>query len=99
MQHKNTDVAIEVKNVSKEFVMLQNRSNTLKQAVVNIVKRREKTILKAVDDVSFNVYKGEFFGIVGRNGSGKSTLLKLIAGVYEPTKGNIYVYGGLSPFI
>lgn len=99
MQHKNTDVAIEVKNVSKEFVMLQNRSNTLKQAVVNIVKRREKTILKAVDDVSFNVYKGDFFGIVGRNGSGKSTLLKLIAGVYEPTKGNIYVHGGLSPFI
>lgn len=93
------DIAIEIKNVSKEFVLPQNKNTTLKQAVVNIIKKDNKTILNVLNDITFNVHKGDFFGIVGRNGSGKSTLLKLIAGVYEPTKGNIYVHGGLSPFI
>lgn len=92
-------VAIEIKNLHKEFVLLQNKSTTLKQAVVNIVRKNNKTIYKVLDGVSFNVDEGDFFGIIGRNGSGKSTLLKLIAGVYEPTAGNIYVNGGLTPFI
>ena len=91
--------AIEVKNIHKEFVLLQNKSSTLKQAVVNIVKKNKKTIYKVLDGISFDVHEGDFFGIIGRNGSGKSTLLKLIAGVYEPTAGNIYVHGGLTPFI
>lgn len=95
----NKEIAVEVKNVSKEFVMLQNKNSTLKQAVVNIVRKNKKTIHQVLDDVSFKVYKGDFFGIVGRNGSGKSTLLKLIAGVYEPTAGNIYINGLLTPFI
>lgn len=95
----NKEIAVEVKNVSKEFVMLQNKNSTLKQAVVNIVRKNKKTVHQVLDDVSFKVYKGDFFGIVGRNGSGKSTLLKLIAGVYEPTAGNIYINGLLTPFI
>ena len=94
-----TEVAIEVKNIHKEFVLLQNKSTTLKQAVVNIVKKNHKTIYKVLDGVNFEINKGDFFGIIGRNGCGKSTLLKLIAGVYEPTAGNIYVHGGLTPFI
>jgi len=92
-------VAIEIKNIHKEFVLLHNKNSTLKQAAVNIFKKGPKTIYKALDGVSFNINKGDFFGIIGRNGSGKSTLLKLIAGIYEPTAGNIYVYGGLTPFI
>jgi len=50
-------------------------------------------------DVSFEIKKGEFFGIVGRNGSGKSTLLKLLAGIYAPDKGLVQVNGNLTPFI
>lgn len=92
-------VAIAVKDIHKEFVLRHNKSTTLKQAVVNIVKKDKKTIYKVLDGISFDVNEGDFFGIIGRNGSGKSTLLKLIAGVYEPTAGNIYVYGGLTPFI
>lgn len=94
-----TDIAIEVKNIHKQFILPQNRNTTLKQAVVNIVKKNNKTIFKVLDDVTFDIKKGDFFGIIGRNGSGKSTLLKLMAGVYEPTRGNVYVYGGLTPFI
>lgn len=95
----NKKVAIQVKDIHKEFILPQNKNTTLKQAVVNIVKKNRKTIYKVLDGVSFEVNEGDFFGIIGRNGSGKSTLLKLIAGVYEPTAGNIYVYGGLTPFI
>lgn len=95
----NKEVAIAIKDIHKEFVLPQNKNTTLKQAVVNIIKKNRKTIYKVLDGISFDVDKGDFFGIIGRNGSGKSTLLKLIAGVYEPTKGNIYVYGGLTPFI
>lgn len=95
----NDKVAIDIKDIHKEFILPQNKNSTLKQAVVNIVKKNHKTIYKVLDGVDFKINHGDFFGIIGRNGSGKSTLLKLIAGVYEPTAGNIYVHGGLTPFI
>ena len=53
----------------------------------------------ALDDVSFTVERGEFFGIVGRNGSGKSSLLKCLAGIYRTDEGRIYVDGRMSTFI
>lgn len=95
----NKDVAVSVKNIHKEFILPQSKNSTFKQTVVNIVKKNNKVTQKTLDGVSFDVYKGDFFGIVGRNGSGKSTLLKLIAGVYTPTEGSIEVHGGLTPFI
>ena len=55
--------------------------------------------LQALDDVSFAVAEGEFFGIVGRNGSGKSTLLKCLAGIYKVDRGRIRMRGRLSTFI
>jgi ABC-2 type transport system ATP-binding protein len=54
---------------------------------------------QVLKDISFEIKKGEFFGIVGRNGSGKSTLLKLLAGIYTPDSGIIQVNGKLTPFI
>ena len=56
-------------------------------------------MLQALQDVSFDVRQGEFFGIVGRNGSGKSTLLKCLAGIYGTDTGHIALNGRLSPFI
>jgi len=54
---------------------------------------------KTLDNISLSVEEGEFLGIVGRNGSGKSTLLKILAGIYQPTSGNVEVQGKLVPFI
>jgi ABC-2 type transport system ATP-binding protein len=92
--------AIKVDNVTKIFKLPHERHSSLKGLVVSLFRgamRFEKQ--KALNNVSFEIKKGEFFGIVGRNGSGKSTMLKLLAGIYEPTKGSIQINGKLTPFI
>lgn len=96
----NDDVAIRVSGVSKSFKLPHEKHGSVKNAFVNVFRGRttyeKQEVLK---DVSFEIKKGEFFGIVGRNGSGKSTLLKLLAGIYSPDKGAIQVNGKLTPFI
>lgn len=97
---KNNDIAIRVENVSKTFKLPHEKHTSLKGAFLNKVKQKKGyEIQEALKDVSFEVKKGEFFGIVGRNGSGKSTLLKCMAGVYTPNKGKIHINGKLVPFI
>ena len=62
-------------------------------------KDKDVDVQHALRGVTFDIKKGDFFGIVGRNGSGKSTLLKIIAEIYKPTKGNVTTHGKLVPFI
>lgn len=92
--------AIEVNNVSKTFKLPHEKQGSVKHVFINLFKSKKSYERQHVlDDVSFKVNSGEFFGIVGRNGSGKSTLLKLLAGIYSPNKGNLKVNGRLTPFI
>lgn len=94
------DFAIKVENVSKVFKLPHEKNSSIKSSVVNFYRRKKGYELQsALKDVSFEVKKGEFFGIIGRNGSGKSTMLKLLAGIYTPTKGQVHVRGSLTPFI
>lgn len=94
------DIAIKVENLSKTFKLPHEKYSSVKSVFVNFYKRKKTfEVQHALKDVSFQVKKGEFFGIVGRNGSGKSTLLKLIAGIYAPTKGKVTLNGSLTPFI
>jgi ABC-2 type transport system ATP-binding protein len=96
----DSKIAIKVDNVSKVFKLPNEKASSIKNLVVNFWRRdRAYTNLQVLENVSFEIKKGEFFGIVGRNGSGKSTLLKMMAGIYVPTKGNIQVNGKLTPFI
>ncbi len=79
------DIAISVSHVSKTFKIPHEKVSSLRGAAVSAFKRNKGyEEFKALDDVSFEVKKGEFFGIIGRNGSGKSTLLKILAGIYQP---------------
>ena len=99
MIKNNREVAIKIDEVSKDFNLPHELNNNLKQRLLHPLKRTSTEKQHALKDVSFEIKKGDFFGIVGRNGSGKSTLLKIIAEIYAPTKGNVTVNGSLTPFI
>lgn len=91
---------IEVNNVTIKFNMAKEKIDNIKEYMLKLVKKQlffeEFT---ALDNVSFNVKKGEIFGIVGLNGCGKSTILKIISGIYSPTKGSVKVNGSVAPLI
>jgi ABC-type polysaccharide/polyol phosphate transport system ATPase subunit len=91
--------AIEVRGLSKSFRIPTHRKDTLKERVLKPLARSEHRELQALQDVGFEVGRGEFFGVVGRNGSGKSTLLKLLASIYRADAGEIRVAGSIAPFI
>lgn len=98
MTDKN--IAVKIEHVSKFFRLPTEQTHSLRTAMVNRFKGikgyREQHVLK---DISFEVEKGDFFGIVGRNGSGKSTLLKIISQIYVPEKGTVEIDGKLVSFI
>jgi len=96
--HKK-QTAIKVENVSKTFKIPHEKINSVRGVFVNALKKKNYEEFKALDNVSFEVKKGEFFGIIGRNGSGKSTLLKVLAGIYGADKGKVRVDGLISPFL
>ncbi len=94
------DVAIRVDGVYKEFKLPHEKHSSIKGNLINIFRKKSSVERqKVLKNTSFEIKKGEFFGIVGRNGSGKSTLLKLLAGIYSPDKGHINLSGKLTPFI
>jgi ABC-type polysaccharide/polyol phosphate transport system ATPase subunit len=96
---RRTPPTVAVHRVSKAFRLPHRQYHTLKERALHPFRRSSFDVLQAVDDVSFEISEGEFFGIVGRNGSGKSTLLKCLAGIYDVDEGDLRVRGRLSPFI
>jgi ABC-2 type transport system ATP-binding protein len=95
------DIAIKVDGISKTFKLPHEKQTSLKGAVINIFRGGSRSFERqhALKGITFDIKKGDFFGIVGRNGSGKSTLLKMLAGIYIPDTGSIQVNGKLTPFI
>lgn len=97
----NYDTSIELHNVSLTFDVVNDRIDTLKESIIRTLRRNKskKTKFKALDDVSFKIYRGEKIGVIGYNGAGKSTLLKVITGIYPPDKGNVITKGKISPLL
>jgi len=91
-------VAIEVSGVEKTFRIPTHRVDSLKERLTTF-NQQDFRELHALRSVSFEVQRGEFFGIVGRNGSGKSTLLKILASIYAADSGRVRMAGRLAPFI
>ena len=93
------EISIDVERLSKSYMIPTKKLDTLKERAVRPFERATYRRLQALDEVSFEVEQGEFFGIVGRNGSGKSTLLKLLASIYRADAGRIRIAGRVVPFI
>lgn len=87
----NNEYAITMKNVSKEFKVL-NRHEGLRGSIRDLFSRDYK-IVKAVNDISIEIPKGQIVGYLGPNGAGKSTTIKMMTGVLEPSAGEIFVNG------
>ena len=95
---KDKNIAIRVDNVSKIYRLYNKPSDRLKEAL-GFTKEKKYREHKALDQVSFDVHRGETVGIIGTNGSGKSTVLKIITGVLRPTMGNVTVNGRISALL
>lgn len=82
------NIAVSIEDVSIRFNMQVEKIDNLKEYFVKMLKGKVNyKEFWALNDISFQIKKGEVFGLVGLNGAGKSTLLKVIAGVLKPTKG------------
>lgn len=88
---------IDVKNVTKIYNLYDRPGDRLKEALFSKKMRHKE--FKALDDVSFNVNKGEILGIIGKNGSGKSTILKIITSVLTPSSGSVRVDGKIAALL
>lgn len=95
-----TQNMIEVKDVSMHFRMANDRITSIKEYMIRLLKRNlEYNEFVALDNVSFDVRKGEVLGLIGHNGAGKSTILKVISGILRPTSGNVKIYGNIVPML
>ena len=100
VDYSKQPLAVEVKDVTMIFNMASESLTNLKEYFIKLAKHElffEE--FRALKHISFDVHRGEVVGLVGTNGSGKSTMLKIIAGVLEPSEGEVKVHGNIAPLI
>lgn len=100
VDYSKQPMAVEVKDVTMIFNMASESLGSLKEYFISLARHKlffEE--FRALKHISFDVHRGEVVGLVGTNGSGKSTMLKIIAGVLEPSGGEVKVHGNIAPLI
>lgn len=97
---QNSENVIEVNNVCMDFFHRDEKVDNLKEFFVRLVRGKlEKKKIRILENVSFELKKGESIGLIGHNGAGKSTLLKIVSGIIEPTSGDVRVHGVIAPLL
>ena len=92
------NIAIKVENVTKTYQLYNSHADRVKEAFHPLRKKYHR-FFNALTDVSFQIEKGEFIGIIGRNGSGKSTLLQIICSILLPTVGSVEANGRIAALL
>lgn len=92
---------VQLKNIKKSFFLPHEKHDTFIEYATKPWRlfKKEGEQFEVLKDIDLDIYPGEFIGIMGRNGSGKSTLLKIMAGIYEPTSGEVEIQGKVVPFL
>lgn len=93
-----SEIAVKVENLSKIYPLYDRKIDRLKESLHPFRKKYHHDFY-ALKEVSFQVEKGETFGIIGENGSGKSTLLKMLSGVLAPTSGTYSINGRIASLL
>ena len=91
-------IAVKVENLTKTYKLYDNPIERLKETLHPLRKKYHRDF-NALKGISFEIYKGETIGIIGKNGSGKSTLLKIITGVLTATSGKVETYGKIAALL
>ena len=92
------EIVIDVKDVKKEFKSYKDKAFSFKERFVNPSRNKHENV-KVLKGISFQVYRGEAVGIIGKNGCGKSTALKLLTRILYPNEGSINIKGRVSSLI
>ncbi|ABI62717.2 Polysaccharide export ATP-binding protein [Granulibacter bethesdensis] len=97
---------LEARNVGVDFPLYHGNARSLKRAVFNAASAgrfgqdaRKRTVVQALQDISFTLRPGDRLGLVGSNGAGKTTLLRVLAGIYEPTTGSVRASGTINALL
>ena len=98
MDAMDKDIVINVKNVTKTYQLYNSHADRVKETF-HPLRKTYYHPFNALSDVSFQIKKGDAFGIIGRNGSGKSTLLQVICGILQPTSGTVEVKGRVASLL
>lgn len=94
---------LRLSSVSKEFTISRGGPRDIKHHLIRLFRKGAfkelRNTREVLRDLSFHVSKGEIVGIMGKNGVGKSTMLKIISGIYQPSSGQVNVYGRIAPVL
>jgi len=94
------ETSVNVKHVSKRFKLYHEKRTSVYEAIVGYFSRKKHyEIIQALDDVTFDIKKGEMFGIIGQNGSGKTTLLRIISNIIRSDSGSVDIKGTVIPLL
>jgi lipopolysaccharide transport system ATP-binding protein len=98
--------SIELQGVSLDYPVYSVRAQSLRNAVFNLAvggklfkANNDVVVVRALQNVNFKIEDGDRLALVGHNGSGKTSLLKVVAGIYEPTRGNVMTRGSITSMI
>jgi len=98
MNVTDENIAIRVQQLSKQYAR-ETMPLDLRSTLANLFKQQKSEYFWALQNVTFNVKKGEIIGIIGENGSGKSTLLKILSSITKPSAGSVEIYGRIASIL